>query len=164
MYLDRLRIADLLAGRVATGETVDLTGWIRTRRDSKGFSFLTVHDGSAFDGLQVIADENLANFEDEIRHLSAGCAVRITGELKDSPGKQDYEVQATSVEVTGWIDDPETYPMQPKRHSREFLREQAHLRPRTNTFGAVARIRHAAAFAIHDFFTCLLYTSDAADE
>ena len=152
MFLDRPRIADVLKGRVAVGESVEVTGWVRTRRDSKGFSFLTLHDGSAFDGLQVIADDNLPNYESDVRRLSAGCAVRITGELRDSPGKQDYEVHATELEVTGWIDDPETYPMQPKRHSREFLREQAHLRPRTNLIGAATRVRNCLAQATHRFF------------
>ncbi|MFT6398657.1 MAG: asparaginyl-tRNA synthetase [Bradymonadia bacterium] len=151
MFLDRSRIADVLKGRVAVGESVTLTGWVRTRRDAKDFSFITLHDGSAFDGLQVIADANLENYEGDVRRLSAGCAVRVVGELKESPGKQDYEVQATSVEVTGWIDDPETYPMAPKRHSREFLREQAHLRPRTNLIGAATRVRNCLAQATHRF-------------
>ncbi len=112
------RITDLLAGAVAVGEQVTVEGWVRTRRDSKaGLSFLNVHDGSAFDAIQVVARPDLDNYEAEVQKLTAGCAVRVVGELIESKGKgQSVEVAATSVEVLGWVDDPETYPMAPKRH------------------------------------------------
>ena len=135
------------------GQQVTLQGWIRTRRDSKGgFSFLEINDGSCLANLQVVADGDLPNYEQEIKHLSAGCSVSIRGELKASGGKgQSTEVQAEEVCVHGWA-DPEQYPLQKKRHSFEKLREWAHLRPRTNTFGAVMRVRNRICRSIHDFF------------
>ena len=144
----------VLAGRVAVGEEVTVKGWVRTRRDSKaGISFVTINDGSGQDSIQIVAPNSLSNYDSEIVHLTAGCAVIATGTLVPSQGKgQSFEIQADSVEVTGMVDDPETYPIQPKPHTMEFLREVAHLRPRTNTFGAVARIRHSIAQAIHRFF------------
>jgi asparaginyl-tRNA synthetase len=166
------KVADLLAGKVPLESEVTVKGWVRTRRDSKaGFSFLTVHDGTCFAPLQVVAARDLPNYESEILHLTAGCAVSCTGRLAASQGKgQDVEVHAAAVEVVGAVDDPETYPIQPKRHSLEFLREVAHLRPRTNTIGAVARVRDSLAQAIHRFFherdfywihTPIITTSDA---
>ena len=148
------RIVDILGGRAAVGATVTAQGWIRTRRDSKaGLSFLAVHDGSCFDALQVVAPATLANYANEVLHLTAGCAVTVTGTVAESQGKgQAVEVQAEAVQVVGWVDDPDTYPISPKRHSFEYLREVAHLRPRTNTFGAVARVRHRLAMAIHRYF------------
>jgi asparaginyl-tRNA synthetase len=148
------RIADILAGRVPVGAEVTVKGWVRTRRDSKaGLSFLHVNDGSSLDNLQVVAPESLANFTDEVLHLTTGCAVEVTGTVAASQGKgQSVELAAGSVIVVGWVDDPETYPIQAKRHSFEYLREVAHLRPRTNTFGAVARVRHSLAMAIHRYF------------
>ena len=148
-------ITQLLTGQVAVGAEVEVRGWVRTRRDSKaGLSFLQVSDGSCQGTIQVVAKSDLPNYVDGVQKLSAGCSLTVRGALVESRGKgQSVELQASSVEVVGLVDDPETYPIQPKQHSLEFLREQAHLRPRTNTFGAVARIRHAAAFAIHDFFT-----------
>jgi asparaginyl-tRNA synthetase len=148
------RIADLLRGEVATGSRVTVEGWVRTRRDSKaGLSFVHVHDGSCFDPIQVVAKSDLDAYEREVRQLSPGCAVRVTGPLVESKGKgQNVEIQAESVEVVGWVEDPEHYPMQPKRHSMEHLREHAHLRPRTNLIGAVTRVRHCLAQAIHRFF------------
>ena len=147
-------ISSLLKGDVATGTEVTVQGWVRTRRDSKaGLSFVQVHDGTAFDAIQVVAPGDLPNYADEVQKLSAGCAVRATGELVESQGKgQSVEIQATAIEVVGWVEDPETYPVQPKRHTMEFLREVAHLRPRTNTFGAITRVRHVAAQAIHRYF------------
>jgi asparaginyl-tRNA synthetase len=135
------------------GEQVTIQGWIRTRRDSKGgFSFLEVNDGSCLANIQIVADAKLPNYESEIRQLSAGCSVTIRGELKASGGKeQATEVHASEVIVHGWA-DPEEYPLQKKRHSFEKLREWAHLRPRTNTFGAVARVRNRVCKSIHDFF------------
>jgi asparaginyl-tRNA synthetase len=116
-------------------------------------SFIALHDGSCFHAIQVIAPDTLENYSEEVQRLSAGCAVRATGELVESPGKgQKYEVKADIVEVVGWVVDPETYPMQPKRHTREFLRDNAHLRVRTNLIGAVTRVRNCLAQATHRFF------------
>ncbi len=136
----------------AVGSRVTITGWLRTRRDSSGFSFLEVNDGSCLANIQVIADKNLANYESEIKKLTTGCSVVIRGELKESPAKgQRVEILAESIEVVGWA-DPELYPLQKKRHSFEFLREIAHLRPRTNALGGVARVRSRLSYAIHEFF------------
>ena len=147
-------IAAVLAGRVDPGSTVTIEGWVRTRRDSKaGFSFIAVHDGSCFDTLQIVAPNTLDNYADQIQHLSTGCAVTVQGQVAESQGKgQKFEIQAERVEVVGWVDDPETYPVSPKRHTFEYLRTVAHLRPRTNTFGAITRIRHCLSQAIHRFF------------
>ena len=146
-----LRIAKLLKEQ-PLGQAVEIKGWIRTRRDSKGFSFLEVNDGSCVANLQVIAEENLPRYQEEILRLTTGCSVRISGLLAASPAKgQAVELQAAEVEVYGWA-DPETYPLQKKRHSFEFLREIAHLRPRTNSLSAVARVRSALSFAVHRFF------------
>lgn len=148
-------ITQLLQGQVATDAKVEIRGWARTRRDSKaGLSFIQVSDGSCQGTIQVVAKNTLPNYDDGVLRLSAGSSLVVRGTLVESRGKgQSVEIQADEVDVVGLVDDPETYPIQPKQHSLEFLREQAHLRPRTNTFGAVARIRHAAAFAIHEFFT-----------
>jgi asparaginyl-tRNA synthetase len=148
------RVVDILAGRTAVGARATVQGWIRTRRDSKaGLSFLVVHDGSCFDGLQVVAPAALRNYTDEVLHLTAGCAVTVRGTVAPSQGQgQALELLADEVVVVGWVDDPETYPISPKRHTFEYLREVAHLRVRTNTFGAVARIRHCLAMAIHRYF------------
>ncbi len=137
----------------SVGASVRLQGWIRTRRDSKGgFSFLELNDGSSLDNLQVVAAGSLGNYESEIKHLSAGCSVTVEGEVKASPAQgQATEVHADTVVVHGWA-DPETYALQKKRHSFEFLRTIAHLRPRTNTFGAIARVRNCICRSIHDFF------------
>lgn len=154
MTATTISVVEARSGHVAPGTTVCIQGWVRTRRDSKaGLSFVTVNDGSGQDTIQVVAASTLVNYESEIIRLTAGCAVRCRGELVPSQGKgQNFEIQATAVEVVGWVDDPETYPVQPKAHSMEFLREVAHLRPRTNTFGAVSRIRHCIAQAIHRYF------------
>jgi asparaginyl-tRNA synthetase len=137
----------------AVGRQVTLQGWIRTRRDSKGgFSFLELNDGSCLANIQIIADASLANYESEVKQLAAGCSVTVHGEVKASGGKgQATEVQVAKVIVHGWA-DPESYPLQKKRHSFEKLREWAHLRPRTNTFGAIARVRNRISRSIHDFF------------
>ena len=147
-------IAALLGGQVPLGGRVTVQGWVRTRRDSKaGLSFVTVHDGSCFEPLQVIAPAELPNYAGEVAHLSAGCAIRASGELVASAGKgQTVELRAENLEVVGWVEDPETYPIAPKAHSFEYLRTVAHLRPRTNSIGAVARVRHCLAQAIHRFF------------
>jgi asparaginyl-tRNA synthetase len=148
------RVAALLAGRVPVGEKVRVQGWIRTRRDSKsGVSFLAVHDGSGFQPVQVVVDQSLPNYTSEVLRLTAGAAVECDGELVQSQGKgQAVEIVASAVRVLGFVDDPETYPIQPKAHSPEFLREVAHLRPRTNLIGAVTRVRHTLAQAVHRFF------------
>ena len=135
------------------GKQVRINGWIRTRRDSKGgFSFLEINDGSSFDNIQIIADASLENYEDQIKTLGPGCSVAVEGEVKPSGGKgQATEVAAQRVILFGGA-DPETYPLQKKRHSFEKLREWAHLRPRTNSFGAVARVRNEICQSIHQFF------------
>jgi asparaginyl-tRNA synthetase len=137
----------------AVGRTVDLHGWLRTRRDSKGgFSFLEINDGSCFGNVQVIAEAALPNYESEIKKLTAGCSVTVTGEVRKSPAQgQATEMLAKAIVVHGGA-DAETYPLQKKRHSFEFLRTIAHLRPRTNTFGAVLRVRNSVCRSIHDFF------------
>ncbi len=148
------RIADILNGAVAAGTDLTVKGWVRTRRDSKaGLSFLHVHDGTCFDPIQVVAPSALANYQADILRLTAGCSVEVDGTLVPSEGKgQRFEIKAASVHVVGWVEDPDTYPISPKRHTYEYLREVAHLRPRTNTFGAVARVRHTLAQAIHRFY------------
>ncbi|HNM43249.1 asparagine--tRNA ligase [Plasticicumulans sp.] len=148
-------IATLLGGTVAVGTPVTVQGWVRTRRDSKaGLSFVAVHDGSCFDAIQCVVPDTLANYRSEVLHLGSGCSVRVTGTLVASGGKgQTVEVQADTLTVIGLVEDPETYPVQPKPHTFEYLRTVAHLRPRTNTFGAVARVRHCLAQAIHRFFS-----------
>jgi asparaginyl-tRNA synthetase len=147
-------IVDVLQGKIAVGSTISVQGWVRTRRDSKaGISFLAVYDGSCFDPIQAVIENNLPNYEQEILRLTAGCSVKVTGKVVESPGQgQKYELQATQVEVYGFVDDPETYPMAAKRHSIEYLREVAHLRARTNIVGAITRVRHTLAQAIHQFF------------
>jgi len=148
-----ISITDVLAGKYPVSEAVTVHGWIRTRRDSKaGISFLAVHDGSCFDAIQAIAPSDLDNYQSEILKLTTGAAVKVTGTLVESPGKgQSFEIQATKVEILGLVDDPDTYPMAAKRHSIEFLREQAHLRARTNIGGAVTRVRNTLAQAVHRF-------------
>jgi asparaginyl-tRNA synthetase len=148
------RIADILNGAVAPGTAVTVKGWIRTRRDSKaGLSFVHLNDGSCFDSIQVVVPSALENYEADVLKLTAGCSAEIDGALVPSEGKgQAFEIKAASVRVVGWVEDPDTYPISPKRHTYEYLREVAHLRPRTNTFGAVARVRHAMAQAIHRFY------------
>ena len=145
------RIVDILR-RQPVGETVELSGWVRTRRDSGSLSFIEINDGSCLANLQVVAEENLANYATEVKRVSTGCSVRVAGKVAASPAKgQAVELQALSLAVIGWA-DPESYPLQKKRHSFEFLRSIAHLRPRTNALGAVARVRSTLSFAIHRFF------------
>lgn len=147
-------VKTLLSGQIAVGSKVTLAGWVKTRRDSKaGFSFIAVNDGSCFNNMQVVAEKALSNYDDEILRLTASCSVAVDGTLVASQGKgQSVEVHAESVKVLGFVEDPDSYPMSAKRHSVEYLREYAHLRPRTNLMGAVMRIRNAAAFAVHSFF------------
>ena len=147
-------IKDVLNHQCAVGDTITVGGWIRTRRDSKaGFSFLAVNDGSCFNNLQVVVASDLSNYESEVLKLTTSCSVMIEGQLVESQGQgQDVELKATKVQVLGFVEDPDTYPMSAKRHSVEYLREYAHLRPRTNLIGAVMRIRNSLAYALHSFF------------
>ena len=146
--------ADILAGRAPKDIPVTVKGWVRTRRDSKaGISFVHVSDGSCFHPVQVVAPNTLPNYTDEVQHLTAGCSVEATGSIVPSPAKgQPFEMQASAIQVVGWVEDPDSYPIQPKPHTLEFLREVAHLRPRTNVIGAVTRVRHTIAQSIHRFF------------
>ena len=164
-------VVDVLQGRVPVDSEVTVQGWVRTRRDSKaGISFLAVYDGSCFNPVQAVIESNLPNYNDEVLHLTAGCSVEVTGKVVASPGQgQSFEIHASQVRVVGMVDDPDTYPMAAKRHSVEYLREVAHLRPRTNLIGAVARVRHTLSQALHRFFdeqgffwvsTPLITTSD----
>ena len=147
-------IAELLSGKAALDSAITVKGWIKTRRDSKaGISFLQIHDGSCFAAIQAVVPESLSNYRDEILKLTASCAVIVSGKLVSSQGKeQAVEIQAEQVDVVGWVENPDAYPIQAKHHTLEHLREVAHLRPRTNTIGAVSRIRHSTAQAIHRFF------------
>lgn len=153
-HAEHVDIAAVLKGKAAAGSRVAVRGWVRTRRDSKaGLSFIHLHDGSGFDPLQVVATKELPNYDSEISKLTTGCSVIASGVLAQSQGKgQAVELQADTVEVVGWVEDPEAYPIQPKPASFEFLREVAHLRPRTNTLGAVARVRHCLSMAVHRYF------------
>jgi asparaginyl-tRNA synthetase len=165
-------IQKALAGKVVAGSEVTVRGWVRNRRDSNaGLSFVTVSDGSCFEPIQVVAPAILDNYESEVKRLSTGCSVIATGVLVASQGKgQSFEIQASKIEVVGWVEEPLTYPMQPKQHTMEYLREYAHLRPRTNLFGAVTRLRNCMSQAVHRFFheegfcwvnTPIITTSDA---
>jgi len=144
----------MIFGRAPADAPVTLRGWVRTRRDSKaGISFIHVSDGSCFHPVQVVAPATLANYASEVMHLTAGCALEATGSIVPSPAKgQPFEMQASEIKVLGWVEDPDTYPIQPKPHTMEYLREVAHLRPRTNVIGATTRVRHSVAQAIHRFF------------
>ena len=149
-----LSCSEILAGHAPLDTLVTVKGWVRTRRDSKaGISFVHVSDGSSFHPVQVVAPSTLANYASEVLHLTSGCAVAASGRIVPSPAKgQPFEMQAESLRVIGWVEDPDTYPIQPKPHTLEFLRDVAHLRPRTNVMGAATRVRHAVAQAIHRFF------------
>ena len=144
----------VLAGEAPKDVAVTVKGWVRTRRDSKaGISFVQVSDGSSLHTLQAVVPNTLSNYTGEVLKLTAGCAVEASGMIVPSPAKgQPFEMQATEVKVIGWVDDPDTYPIQPKAHSMEFLREVAHLRPRTNAIAAATLVRHTLAQAIHRFF------------
>ena len=147
-------VRSILAGEAPKDAAITVKGWVRTRRDSKaGISFIHVSDGSSFHPVQVVAPNTLSNYADEVLKLTSGCAIEATGMIVSSPAKgQPFEMQASAINVIGWVDDPDTYPIQPKPHSLEFLREVAHLRPRTNVIGAATRVRHTLAQAIHQFF------------
>ena len=146
-----MQIAHLLKEK-PVNSTVEIKGWVKSRRDSKNLSFLDITDGSCLKGLQVIADAGLSNYQNEILKLTAGCSIQVTGLLAESPAKgQDLELQAREIIIHGWA-DPDEYPLQKKKHSFEFLRTLSHLRARTNSLGAMARIRSRLSFAIHQFF------------
>ncbi|MDO6461993.1 asparagine--tRNA ligase [Granulosicoccaceae sp. 1_MG-2023] len=147
-------IKSLYQDAARIGSEVSIRGWVRSRRDSKaGISFLAVYDGSCFDSLQAVVPDTLSNYQDEVLHLTAGCSVEVRGTLVASEGKgQAVEIQASEVRVYGWVDDPETYPVAKKRHTFEYLRSVAHLRPRTNAFGAISRVRSTLAHGIHSYF------------
>ena len=146
-------IKAILDHSVDVDQIVSVQGWVRSKRSSKaGFSFIHVNDGSCFATLQAVADQALANYA-EIDRLTVGCSVIVEGTLVSSSGRdQDREIQASNVTVVGWVEDAETYPISKKQHTYEFLRGVAHLRPRTNTFGALTRVRNAAAQAVHQYF------------
>ncbi|MDE6459287.1 MAG: asparagine--tRNA ligase, partial [Paramuribaculum sp.] len=148
--MKRTKITDLLTPALI-GQVVTTAGWVRTRRGNKHVQFVALNDGSTVKNLQVVFD--MAKFSDEqLKSVTTGSSIKVTGILVESMGKgQTTEIQAESFELLG-ASDPDTYPLQKKGHTLEFLREIAHLRPRTNTFGAVLRIRSALAFAVHKFF------------
>lgn len=147
-------IKQCLEGDVRVDETVTVRGWVKTRRDSKaGLSFIALHDGSCFSPIQLVVPGTLPHYQEEILKLTSGCSLIATGTLVISQGKgQCFEIQVKALEVVGWVDNPDTYPIQAKRHTLEFLRDVAHLRPRTNTISAVMRVRHSLSQAIHRFF------------
>src|ERR671939_336720 len=149
-----LSVRDILAGRAPQETQITVRGWVRTRRDSKaGISFIHVSDGSSFHPVQVVAPNSLPNYASEVLKVTSGCAIEATGNIVPSPAKgQPFEMQASAVRVIGWVEDPDHYPIQPKPHSLEFLRDVAHLRPRTNVIAAATRVRHTVAQAIHRFF------------
>ena len=148
--MNKFSVAELMRGAVALNEQVVIKGWVRTRRTSKaGISFVAIHDGSCFDPIQVVVPDSLANYESDVVHLGAGCAVIATGTLVASEGQgQSVEIQATDIEVVGLVDEPDKYPIAKKRHTFEYLRTQAHLRPRTNAIGAITRVRNTLALSL----------------
>ncbi len=171
MSMKIVSIDEVLKGQVKVGESVQIRGWVRTRRDSKaGFSFVAVYDGSCFNSLQVVVNKDVPNYEEGVLKLTTGSSVIAEGVIAESQGKgQQFEMQASSIKVCGLVEDPDTYPMSAKRHTTEYLREYAHLRARTNIMGAVLRVRNCLAQAIHRFFieqgfiwvsTPLITTSD----
>ncbi|WP_096619728.1 asparagine--tRNA ligase [Candidatus Enterovibrio altilux] len=152
--MNYMPVADVLHGKTKIGSEVTVRGWIRTRRDSKaGISFLAIYDGSCFDPIQAVVPNSLNNYQKKILRLTTGCSVEVTGKVQESSGQgQVFELHATHVNIVGWVEDADTYPMAKTRHSIEYLREVAHLRPRTNVIGAVARVRNCLAQAIHRFY------------
>ena len=147
----KTRIKNILQQK-PVDQQITVAGWVRTKRDTGSFSFIEINDGSSLANLQILAHDKLANYASEIKQLGTGASVMVEGLVQKSPAKgQEIEVQATQLRVIGAA-DPETYPLQKKRHSFEFLRELAHLRPRTNALGAVSRVRSRLAYAVHQFF------------
>ena len=150
MTLKRQKIAALL--KEVPGQDVLAKGWVRTKRGNKNITFIALNDGSTINNIQIVCDMATFTPDESFKDITTGACIAVTGKLVESIGSgQKVEIQATSIQVYGTA-DPEKYPLQKKGHSMEFLREIAHLRPRTNTFGAVLRIRHAMAYAIHKYF------------
>lgn len=150
MDLRRTKISELLKS-AASNQDVLVKGWVRTKRGNKHVNFVALNDGSSLNSIQVVADPAVID-EETLKLITTGASIAVTGKLVESQGGgQSVEVQASAIEILG-VADPEKYPLQPKKHSFEFLREIAHLRPRTNTFGAVFRMRHAMSYAVHEFF------------
>ena len=147
--MKRTLVKDVLVADAAVNSLL-LEGWVRTRRDSKDFSFIELNDGSCLASIQVIADAGIPGYE-QVKDMGTGASIRVQGRLVESPGKQKWEVQATQLELLGSV--PDSYPLQKKGHSPEFLRSILHLRPRTNLFGAVFRTRSRMAAAVHQFFS-----------
>ncbi len=152
--MQKLTIRSLLKERHPENIAIEVNGWVRTRRDSKaGISFIQLNDGSCFDSIQIVASNELPNYQSEILKLTTGCSINVQGKLVASAGdKQNIEIYAQKITVIGLVEDPDTYPISPKRHTLEYLREYAHLRVRTNTISAMTRIRHHLAQAVHRFF------------
>ncbi|MCE2706162.1 MAG: asparagine--tRNA ligase [Proteobacteria bacterium] len=146
-------VKELLHTEIEIDSIIVLKGWVRNRRDSKaGLSFIMVNDGSCFDSIQVVAENTLANYESEILKITKDCSVIVTGKVVKSLGKgQSIEIVATIVEVVGFVENPDTYPVSLKRHTVEYLREVAHLRIRTNLFSAISRVRNTICFSIHEY-------------
>ncbi|MFN8770716.1 MAG: asparagine--tRNA ligase [Neisseriaceae bacterium] len=146
-------VKDLFQGKVQLDQVVIVKGWVRNRRDSKaGLSFITINDGSCFDSVQVVANNTLSNYDTDILKITKDCSVIVTGKIVQSLGKgQAIEIVADMVEVVGFVENPDSYPVSPKRHTVEYLREYAHLRTRTNLFSAVTRVRNTICFAIHEY-------------
>lgn len=146
-------ISDLLSGKIIVGKSVIICGWIRTCRNSKsGITFISISDGSGLKPLQVIASSDLNNYGNEILKLTTGCSILVDGEIVLSPGtEQNIELKARKITVLGWVENPDKYPISPKYHTLEYLREYAHLRVRTNVISAVMRVRHCLSMAIHQF-------------
>ena len=149
-HLRRSKVVDLLQSK-ERGAEVLVKGWVRTKRGNKNINFIALNDGSVIHHIQIVVE--VANFDEELlKKITTGSAIAVRGTLVESMGQgQQVEIQAQTIELFGTA-DPETYPLQKKGHTLEFLREIAHLRPRTNTFGAVLRIRHAMSFAVHKYF------------
>ncbi|QCI19920.1 MAG: asparagine--tRNA ligase [Buchnera aphidicola (Brevicoryne brassicae)] len=152
--MNTVSISDIYKNDIIVNSLITVSGWVRSRRDSKsGFSFITIYDGSCFYSVQVIANNTLSNYYEEILHLTIGCSVTLSGILILSIGnKQKYEIQAKKIKVLGWIKQPDTYPISAKKHSLEYLREVSHLRPRTNLIGVIVRIRNCILQSLHNFF------------
>lgn len=152
-YTTTLSVKDLLNGAQAIDTLVEINGWVKSRRDSKaGISFINLGDGSCFDGIQIVAENKLSNYETAILRLTKDCSINVKGKIIASLGAgQKFEIVANCIEVIGWVENPDTYPVSPKRHTVEYLREVAHLRPRTNLIAAATRIRNTVSFAIHEY-------------
>lgn len=147
--IERTVIVDALK-RTNIGAEINIKGWVRTRRGNKNVSFIALNDGSTINNIQIVVD--MSTFNEALKPITTGACINVNGLLVESVGQgQNVEIQATEIQIYGTA-DPEKYPLQKKGHTLEYLREIAHLRPRTNTFGAIFRIRHNMAIAVHTFF------------